>query len=79
MDNRTEHIFLKVTKITTGPKCHCDFCHRTGHKGYMVRGNSLILRLLCPDCFDMLYGLEKLEAKELFDVGEAVWERPSHK
>lgn len=63
---------MDTIKLDSDVDVRCDFCARTGRRGYMT-SDTTGLEVFCPACFVFLYGLDGHGLKESWDEKKVVW------
>jgi hypothetical protein len=78
---------MKTIKLDSAVDVKCDFCSRTGKRGYILaddtsdrpfkefwfRTDVSSLAILCPACFTFLYGKGGWKPGEAWEKSEVSW------
>ena len=63
---------MKMIKLDSAVNVKCDFCCRTGRRGYIMADVSG-LEILCPACFTFLHGDGGWRPGEAWMESEVSW------
>ena len=63
---------METIKLDSAVDVKCDFCSRTGRRGYLLADVSG-LEILCPACFSFLYGDGEWKPGGAWEESEVSW------